>query len=130
MDCPACGAATIAFPVESDLRAYLPGEAPGAAICTRCLALRPVTEPPAEPPAFEGLSDAFPTEPAAAVPTALALGLLSSLALHREEIAALLDRAERAGVDPMLLLGRLADDPGIEADFDLRRRRRQLEDLL
>ena len=130
MDCPECGAEALAFPVESALREYLPGDEPGAAICTRCLSLHPVTDPPADVPDFTAISDAFPSSDDAAVPTALMLGLLSSLAMYRREIAALLERVERAGVDPLLVVDRLADDPTVESETDLRGRRRQLEQLL
>ncbi len=120
----------LAFPVEASLREYLPGEDPGAALCPRCLALRPVADPPAEVPDFGRVSDAFPDAPSAAVPFALLLGLLSSLATHRDEIAALLELVEREGVDPLLTLDRLADDPDVDSGVDLAGRRRQLEQLL
>lgn len=129
MDCPACGAPTVAFAVPADLREYLPGEDPGAALCTTCLHLHPVTDPPADTPDFERVSDAFP-DGEAAIPMALLVGLLDSLAQYRSEITALLERVERAGTDPFLVVDRLADDPGIDAAADLRRRRHQLEQLL
>jgi hypothetical protein len=130
MDCPECGHDTVLFAVEPALREYLPGEEPGASLCPHCLAVRPVTEPPETAPDFSPLGDAFPGEGPAAVPMALLLGLLSSLALYREEIAALLERVERAGTDPLLVLDRLAADPSIESQVDLGRRRHQLEQLL
>ncbi|MFB6074272.1 MAG: DUF6276 family protein [Haloarculaceae archaeon] len=130
MTCPECGGETVAFPVEPELQAYLPGDAPGAAICVDCLAVRPVEDPPEDAGGFGAIGDAFPTDPAAAVPMALLVGLLSSLAVYRAEIAALLEHVERAGVDPLLVIDRLAADPGIDASVDLARRRRQLEDLL
>lgn len=129
MDCPACGAATVAFAVPADLREFLPGGDPGAALCAECLRLHPVADPPAELPAFAAVSDAFP-DGEAAVPMALLVGLLDSLARYRAEITALLERVERAGSDPFLVVDRLADDPGIDAATDLRRRRHQLEQLL
>jgi hypothetical protein len=130
MDCPDCDAETLAFPVAEDLRAHLPGEDPGAALCTRCLALHPVAEPPATLPDFQRVSDAFPADPDAALPLALALGLLENLALYRSEIADLLIRVERAGADPLLVLDRLAYDETIATDLDLQGRRRHLEQLL
>lgn len=129
MDCPACGAPTVAFAVPADLREYLPGEDAGAALCTSCLRLHPVGDPPADPPAFSRVGDAFP-EGEAAVPMALLVGLLDSLAQYRAEITALLERVERAGTDPFLVVDRLADDPSVDAAADLRRRRHQLEQLL
>lgn len=130
MDCPECGSATVAFAVPADLREYLPGEEAGAALCPHCLALRPTADPPTGDPEFERVGDAFPSNPEAAVPMALLVGLLSSLARNRDEIAALLARVERAGTDPLLVLDRLATDPGVDAGVDLATRRRQLEQLL
>jgi hypothetical protein len=84
----------------------------------------------ADAPDLTRVSDAFPDNPDAAVPLALLVGLLDSLALYREEIATLLAAVERAGTDPLLALDRLAADEGIETELDLAGRRRQLEQLL
>jgi hypothetical protein len=130
MDCPDCGHEALAFPVPPELRDGLPGEAPGAALCTHCLTLHPVSDPPADRPDFQRVSDAFPTNPDAAVPMALLVGLLSNLALYRAEISDLIARVERAGTDPLLVLDRLARDPAVESDHDLSGRRTQLEQLL
>jgi hypothetical protein len=130
MDCPECGGDLQAFPVPADLRQHLPGEEPGAALCARCLALQPVDDPPADPPDFREISDAFPANSDAAVPMAIAVGLLSSLALYRQEIAALLETVERAGSDPLLVIDRLATDPDLDPHVDLAGRRRQLERLI
>lgn len=130
MDCLECGSETIAFAVGPEYREHLPGDEPGAALCTRCLSLQPVADPPEGTPGFDAVSPAVPDAPDAAVPLAIMLGLLSNLALYREEIAALLADVERAGVDPLLVLDRLADDPDVAAAADLRGRRRQLEQLL
>lgn len=130
MDCPDCGATTLAFAVPDAHRNLLPGDEPGAALCTRCLALHPVAGPPAELPEFQRISEAFPTNPDAAVALALLVGLLDSLALYRSEVSTLLIRVERDGVDPLLALDRLAADDDIESDVDLAGRRRQLEQLL
>ncbi|MFB6309166.1 MAG: DUF6276 family protein [Haloarculaceae archaeon] len=130
MDCPDCGAATVRFPVEPALREPLPGDEPGVAICRRCLRLHPDDDPPGTVPDLSETWSAFPSNTDAAVPMALVIGLCSSLALYREEIATLLDRVERAGTDPLLVIDRLADDPTVESAVDLRRRRRQLEQLL
>jgi hypothetical protein len=120
--CPFCG-------VGCGIQ-VLPGEEPGAALCTRCLRLHPVDDPPADTPEFTAISDAFPSNPEAAVPLAVLVGLLDSLARYRSEIGALLARVERAGTDPFLAVDRLADDPEVAAAADLRTRRRQLEQLL
>lgn len=130
MDCPACGASTVAFAVPPEYREYLPGEEDGAALCPRCLTLQPVADAPAAPPDLAAISDALPTDSDAAVPLALLLGLLENLALYRSEISELLGEVERAGVDPLLVLDRLAADPDVDAVADLAGRRRQLEQLL
>lgn len=128
MACPECGADVVAFSVPSDLRTYVPGEEPVVAICTRCLSLSPATDPD-DAPDFSRIADTFP-EDEAAVPMALLVGLLDSLALHRAEITALLERVERTGVDPLLVLDRLTAWPGTDPAVDLQRRRHQLEQLL
>ncbi len=129
MDCPDCGAESVGFPVAEDLREYLPGSESGAALCTRCLALHPIENPPDGRPDFQRVSDAFPSDADAALPMALALGLLGTLALYRSEISDLLSRVERAGADPLLVLDRLAADGSVATDLDLAGRRRQLEQL-
>ena len=130
MDCPDCGAELLAFGVPESQREYLPGDEPGAAICHRCLRLVPVEEPPEQPPDFRTIGDSFPAEAEAAIPMALALGLLSSLAVYRQEISMLLADVERAGVDPLLVVDRLAVAESVETPVDLEGRRRQLEQLL
>jgi len=130
MACPECGAEMVAFAVPPEYRETLPGEAPGAALCTRCLTLQPVDDPPEGPPDLAAVSDEIHADPAAAVPLALLLGLIENLALYRAEITELLATVERAGIDPLLVLDRLAADPGIDAAADLQGRRRQLEQLL
>lgn len=129
MDCRACGAATVAFALPPEYREFLAGDEPGAALCTRCLTLQPVAEPPDGPPDLASISDAVPSDEDAAVPLALLLGLLENLALYRTEIDELATAVERTGVDPLLVLDRLAADPAIDAAADLRGRRRQLEQL-
>lgn len=130
MTCPACGAETVAFAVPPEYREFLPGEAPGAALCSRCLRLQPVENPPEGGPQLASISDALPDDAEAALPLALLLGLLENLALYRSEIGELLAAVERAGVDPLLALDRLAGEPDVEPAVDLRGRRRQLEQLL
>ena len=130
MDCPDCGAEALAFAVPEECREAVSGDEPGVAICTRCLALHPVADPPEAAPDFQRVSEAMPADPEAALPMAIAVGLLRNLALNRSEIGDLLDQVERAGSDPMLVLDRLAADETLETDLDLRGRRRQLEQLL
>ena len=129
MDCPACGGPTIAYTVPAVYKPLLPGSEPGAATCTHCLALQPVEGPPDGDPDFQTISDAFPSTVEAALPMALALGLLSSLALYRSEISTLFEAVEEAGADPMLVVDRLASDANIDCHVDLGGRRRQLEQL-
>lgn len=122
MDCPDCGAATVAFAVPEDCRETI--DEPAAALCTHCLAL--YSPESADPnPDFAAVSDDFPTG-GAAVPMALAVGLLDSLALHRNAVETLLERVEQAGTDPLLVLDRLAADPELAPKTDLETRRRQV----
>jgi hypothetical protein len=130
MGCPDCGGETLAFPVPEEFRSLLPGDDPGVVLCTRCLGLHPDPDPPADVPDLQRVSEAFPSDPEAAVPMALAVGLLESLALYRSEISELLAAVERAGSDPLLVLDRLARDPDLEPGVDLAGRRRQIEQLL
>ena len=129
MDCPHCDTAAIVFAVPDQYREYVPGEEETVALCPQCLALEPATNPPADP-TFDRLGDGFPSNPETAVPMALLVGLLDSLALYRSEITALLERVEETGTDPLLVLDRLARDPAVQTDLDLSGRRRQLEQLL
>ncbi|MFC6990395.1 DUF6276 family protein [Haladaptatus sp. GCM10025707] len=129
MDCPNCGSPVVAFEVPEDLRDTVAGEEPVVALCTRCLTLSPATTPDADPD-FSRVSREFPTLRGASVPMALLLGLLSSLAVNRAEIERLVERVERTGTDPLLVLDRLARDPDIEAATDLRGRQTQLEQFL
>lgn len=130
MACPACGGDLVSFPVPSDLQQFLPGDAPGASVCGSCLALQPDPAPPTAVPTFSTLGDPIPDDDAAAVPLVLLVGLLDSLAIHRDEITALLERIEREGVDPLLALDRLDAEYGAAAHVDIGARRRQLEQLL
>jgi len=130
MSCQSCGGKTVPVAVPAELRQYLPGDAPAVSVCRDCLAMTPIDEAPDGVPDLTALDDAFPGNPDAAVPLVLLVGLLDSLALHRAEITALLERVERAGTDPLLAVDRLADSYGDDAHADLGARRRQLEQLL
>ncbi|MFB6180118.1 MAG: DUF6276 family protein [Halorientalis sp.] len=130
MNCPHCKTPVLRFPVSEEFAAYVPEDAPGAAICPTCLALHPDDEPPAELPDFATIGESFPTNPDAAVPMALGIGLLTSLALYRQQIAELFEAVEEAGTDPMLVLDRLAASGSVDNQIDIQGRKRQLEQLM
>jgi len=127
MNCPACNGTVATFDVPEDLREHLPKPVPHAGLCTRCLRLHPA-ETGGEPD-FAGL-EAFPESPEAAVPLAIAIGRLDSLALNRSSIETLFERAEAAGADPLLTLDRLATAGSVQPAVDLGKRRHQLEQLM
>jgi hypothetical protein len=129
MECPNCRARTVVFDVPVEYRDHVSEGAARAALCPECLTLAAADA--AEPaPNFEWISSAFPTSEEAAVPLAIALGLLDSLALNRAALQELVPAAEAAGADPLLLLNRLHVQGGVDPDFDIGRRRHQLEQLL
>ncbi|MFT4885614.1 MAG: hypothetical protein ACI8U4_003140 [Natronomonas sp.] len=128
MDCPNCGAPMVSFAVPERLREHAPDESDHAAVCPECLTLSATDSAP-ESPRFDRISSAFP-DGEAAVPLALAIGLLDSLALHRRDIEALLEAVEEAGTDPLLIFDRLQAQGGVDPVFDLERRRVQVEQLL
>jgi hypothetical protein len=130
MSCSNCGGETVAVPVAEELRQYLPEGTVGVSLCRSCLTMDPVEDPPETVPDLTALDDSFPSNPEAAVPLALLVGLLDSLALNRREITALLERVERAGTDPLLVVDRLDDSFGDDAFVDLGARRHQLAQLL
>ncbi len=127
MTCAACEGETVTFAVPESVRGDVSADV--VSLCVQCLAMEKGGTPD-EDPAFALVGEEFPTEPGAAIPMALLVGLLDSLALHRAEITALYEEVERAGVDPLLVLDRLATDPDVQSDIDLAGRRRQLEQLL
>lgn len=143
MTCPNCDSPLVSFDVPPDLREYVPDTQQSLAICSRCLVLHPTeqdthsdSDPKSETesntdhsPDFGRISGSFPTGEAA-VPMALVLGLLESLALHRSEIEHLLEHVERSGVDPLLVIDRLARQGSVHPKWDVNRRRHQLEQFL
>ena len=128
MACSVCDSPIITFAVPEQYREYAPAQASAATCCTRCLTVEPA-DGEGKDPDFTRVSNAFPTGEAA-IPLALAVGLCSSLATNRAAIEELLEAVERAGTDPLLMLDRLVDDPELEPEIDLERRRHQLEQLL
>jgi hypothetical protein len=130
MDCPNCGARPVVFDVPAEYREHAPGEASRAALCPECLTLIAAESEAADPePRFDRISSAFPGEEAA-VPLAIGIGLLDSIALHRSSLEELFTAAESAGADPLLLLDRLHVQGGVTPEFDIDRRRHQLEQIL
>lgn len=129
MDCPDCRVRMVTFGVPVEFRRHVPEGAAHAGLCPECLRLL-ATETSAEEPRFDRISSTFPTDERAAVPLAIAIGLLDSLALHRPALEELLVAVEAAGVDPLLVLDRLHAQGGIQAKFDIERRRHQLQQLL
>lgn len=131
MDCPECGATPLVVTLPTSLCASLANDPEIAAICRRCLTVSPSEGPVTDDPtAIADLSTALPDDPDTAIEVALLVTLCESLALHRTEIEQLVAQIERAGVDPLLTLGRLANDPDLELALDVERRRPQLTQLL
>ena len=130
MNCPHCQTDVLRVPVSEEYAEYVPKDAPGVSICPTCLAMDPDDEPPAELPDFAKIGEAFPTNPDAAVPMALGLGLLTSLALYRQQITELFEAVEEAGTDPMLVMDRLSATGSVDSQIDLQGRKQQLEQLL
>lgn len=135
MPCPHCTADTVAFAVPSALREHAP--APEAAICTRCLRTFPAADAAAAPdpstvhedltaPDFSAVDPAFPTGEAG-IALALICGDLESFALNRASIEALVEYAEREGVDVLAALDRI---DATDAAFDPDRRHSALLDIL
>jgi hypothetical protein len=130
MDCPNCGARPVVFDVPIEYREHVPREASRAALCPECLTLIAAESEAADPePRFDRISSAFPGGEAA-VPLAIGIGLLDSIALHRSSLEELFTAAESAGADPLLLLDRLHVQGGVTPEFDIDRRRHQLEQIL
>jgi hypothetical protein len=126
MACSKCQGPVVAVAVPADLREGVGADVVG--VCTHCLARNPASEPDADPD-WGAFGDAFP-DGEAAVPMALVLALLQSVALNRATLGVLVERVEAAGADPGLVLDRLATAGNVQPHYDLRRRRRQLEQLL
>jgi hypothetical protein len=129
-----CSTDRLVFAVPETYHDLLPETPPTVSVCSHCLAIEPSDRPPeaaaATPADLAEISPAFPPADDAAVPMVLAVGLLTSMALYREEIETLLAEVEAAGVDPLLVLDRLQTDPHLDPAIDVARRRRQLEQLL
>lgn len=132
MTCTECGRGLVGFTVPEDLREYLPENASAAGVCISCLTLQPPTEDTPTPPDpdMTQVSEALTEDPDVAIPMIITVGLLESLALNRPQIERLIDRVEREGADPMLILEDLATDPSLNPAIDIEGRQRQLQQLL
>jgi hypothetical protein len=131
--CPDCGSQLVGFTVPTTLRDEAPDDTGAATLCSQCLRVRPLSDDhdatDADTAVFDAVADYFP-DGAGGVAFALALGRLDSLALHRASIQRLVERAEREGVDVLLTLDRLAEDPSLDPYVDVTRRREQLARFL
>jgi hypothetical protein len=119
----------VAFAVPPALREHAPADE--TAVCTRCLETVPAAAAaagvePDGPPDLAAVDPAFP-DGDAGIALALLCGHLGSFALSRPSIEALVEHAEREGVDVFAFLDRLDAE---HARFDLERRRTALLDLL
>lgn len=130
MSCPDCDGERYLLAVPEDLRPHAPGEGDAVVACSNCLRTWAPGEAP-EVPAGDAaaFSDALPGDERAAVALVLAAAALSSLAHNQATVEALFDAVQRAGTDPRLALGRLAEDPDLSPAVDLQRRLRQFEGL-
>lgn len=131
MQCPECDGDTLVVTVPDELHGYLPSDPDTAAVCRRCLTTTPHDGPATDDPAAVAvLSDELPSDSETALSMALMVTFCGSLALYRAEIEELVSRIERAGVDPLSALDRLAADPDLDLAIDVERRRPQLVQLL
>ncbi len=145
MACSACDAGTVAVAVPDDLREYAAAaidtastnDADGPSIVTVCPSCLRIQDAPERSGGVVtdttgdvgAISDALPADEDAATALLLAASLLDSVASNRRAIEALVERAERAGVDPALAFERLAADPDLDPAVDLPRRYRQFEQM-
>jgi hypothetical protein len=127
MRCPVCNAAVVTFDVPEEYQGHLPAETDHAGLCSRCLRLHPAEEGGDD---FEQLGEEFPQAEEVAVPMAIAIGLLDSLALNRREIEELLDVVINHGVDPILVVDRLQTQGSTDPAVDLNKRMQQFQQLM
>lgn len=129
MECSHCGGDALPFAVPAELREHVPDTPESVTVCTDCLALEPASDVETELTDFSTVSDELPDDRDVAAAMVIATALMSSLARNRQRIEGLFDFVEAAGVDPMLVLDRLAADPDVRPPFNLERRRDQLLQL-
>lgn len=126
MSCVRCEAPTVAVTVPAGLTDVAPAEA--IEVCTNCLTVEPAEAGDSDPD-LTAISEVLP-DGEGGVATLVLVGLLDSLATNRAAIETVVAELETHGVDPLLVLERLAEDPDVEAAIDLERRRTQLEQLV
>lgn len=126
--CSSCNTQRGTVSVPDELSAY--ASTPAISYCSSCLAIEPIAAAGAiDEPSLGTIHRRFP-DGTNGVGLLLLLGKLESLALNRAEIESLCAYLETNGLDLFLTLDRLIDDPDIEPNIDLGRRRTQLEQLL
>jgi len=128
--CPDCQKSVIPFDIPDAYQEHVPGESNRMAVCPQCLSLESSTDDPATLERLTDVSPSLPERTDAVVPLILAIGLLDSFALNREGIEELLEAVEAEGIDPLIVLDRLASDPDLDPAVDITRRRSQIEQVL
>jgi hypothetical protein len=144
-DCPACDTQLVTVAVPEDLREFAPDESATAGICPECLTVTATdsgstaagtadstaaSDGTADSnPDFGRIVDTFP-DGEAGVALALLIGKLPSLAVEKDAVSALRDRAEAAGADVVLTLDRLVGATKVDPHFSLERKVVQMEQLV
>lgn len=128
--CSNCNADAVAFAVPGAIREHAPKGTEYASICRVCLTVEPLDEAPAETESLAAVSQSLPEDRDVAATVAVLVGLLESIALNRPAIEAVIDHLEAEGVDPLLVVSRLAADETLTPAIDLDRRLHQVEQLL
>lgn len=126
--CSTCRAESIPFVIPETYRDVSPVDTQAAAACRVCLTVDPYDGSGDD--SVSPISDALPADRDTAAGVVLLIGLMESLALNRQAIESLVQTLESEGVDVLLVLRRLADDPDIRPAIDLGRRIHQVEQLL
>lgn len=130
--CEACGStALVVRSIPAPCREILANDPAQIAFCEDCLTLRPAPAASVDPDWDPSTtSPAFPADLEAAVGVVLLVTLLESLALNRAAIGEIVRYLETAGVDPLLVLDRLAVTPGTTPPIALADRRDQLAQIM
>lgn len=126
MPCSRCEATTVAADVPDSLSAFAPADA--VLVCTRCLTVEPADRGDADPD-LDRITEDLP-DGDAGLAALLLVDKLDSLALNRADIEELVSILEAEGVDPLLVLDRLAEQPDLDPVVAIGRRRHQLEQLV